>query len=75
MGKADMVKLSKLEEQLPLAEDGTSFNYLNPFRCPDCHEAFIDFKKYPAERENEYYGNYFFDSEPVHYKQIGEQKR
>lgn len=74
MGKAEMVKVRKLEGELPLAEDGTSFKYLNPFRCPDCHEAFIDFNRYPTDRENEYYGNYFFGSEPINYKPSGEQR-
>ncbi len=75
MGKAEIAKVSKLEEILPLAEDGASFNYLNPFRCPNCNEAFIDFNKYPSERENEYYGNYFFDSKPIHYKPNGDRDR
>lgn len=33
------------------------FKFYNPFRCPFCGAAYIDFKKYPTIREYEYYSN------------------
>jgi hypothetical protein len=57
----DPVQLAALEARLPKAPDGTSFRYLNPFRCPHCKQAYIDFQEHPEERVAEYYGNYFAD--------------
>jgi hypothetical protein len=28
----------------------TSFRMMNPFRCPNCHEPFINYEKYPEQR-------------------------
>jgi len=57
-------KLTALESRLPRCEVcGGSFSYLNPLLCPHCNEPFIDFKKHPDIRDNEYYGNYLYGSE------------
>jgi len=63
MGKPDLEKLAILESKLPKAKDGTSFKYGNPFRCPHCGLAYIDFERFPEQREIEYYGNYFYGDE------------
>lgn len=63
MGKPDSEKLASLEEKLPKAKDGTNFSYTNSFRCPHCGFAYIDFEKFPEQRENEYYGNHFYGDE------------
>jgi hypothetical protein len=68
MGKPDFEKLAKLEAQLPLAKDGTSFKYKNSFRCPHCGSAYIDFERFPKQRESEYYGNYFYGDEIVRFE-------
>ena len=62
--------LSKLEGMLPKAPDGTTFSYLNPFRCPHCSAPYIDFEKYPEDRASEYYGNYFVGSELLSYEPV-----
>lgn len=62
--------LSKLEGMLPQAPDGSTFSYLNSFKCPHCSEAYIDFHKYPEDRAGEYYGNYFFGSELLSYEPV-----
>jgi len=66
----DEQDLSELESQLPLAPDGTRFKYNNPFRCPHCREAYIDFTANPEERSNEYYGNYFTGAELLKYEAV-----
>lgn len=58
-GKANMEEVACLEALLPNAPDGTSFRYRNPLRCPHCAYPYIDFERFPADRENEYYGNTF----------------
>ncbi len=63
MGKPDLEKLAILEANLPKAKDGTSFKYQNSFRCPHCGSAYIDFERFPEQREIEYYGNYFYGDE------------
>ena len=63
LGKPDFEKLAILEAKLPLAKDGTSFKYKNPFRCPYCGSVYIDFERFPNQREIEYYGNYFYGDE------------
>ena len=61
MGKADMESVAQFERRLPKCREcGGSFGYLNPLLCPHCREAFIDFKRYPQEREKEYYGNHAY---------------
>jgi hypothetical protein len=67
MGKPDLESVKKLEAVLPKAPDGTAFRYLNPLRCPHCGAAYIDFVKFPNDREDEYYGNYLLGSPPMHY--------
>lgn len=69
MGKPDTNALRALEAVLPAAPDGTPFRYINPFRCPHCHQPYIDFRTHPELRENEYYGNYLFGVAPVRYEQ------
>jgi len=68
MGKPDFEKLAVLEAKLPLAKDGTSFKYKNSFRCPYCASAYIDFERFPEQREIEYYGNYFYGDEIVKFE-------
>ncbi len=68
----DAPDLAVLEAALPLAPDGTHFKYLNPFRCPHCSASYIDFEKNPKERPEEYYGNYFVNSELLHYETVSD---
>ena len=56
MSQPDYTSMPELEEALPLAPDGSTFSYPNPFRCPHCAAAYIDFQAHPALRETEYYG-------------------
>jgi hypothetical protein len=67
LGKPEAVALAKLELLLPAAPDGTSFSYLNPFRCPHCGSPYIDFTKYPEQREGEYYGNTLMGEQPIRF--------
>jgi hypothetical protein len=67
-GKADLDKVKMLEGRLSLATDGTRFRYTNSFRCPHCGAAYIDFEKFPEDRECEYYGNHFYGEKPMHYE-------
>lgn len=61
LGKADMESVARFERRLPgCKECGGSFRYMNPLLCPHCREPFIDFKRYPQEREKEYYGNHLY---------------
>ncbi len=66
-GKPDLPALAALEATLPLAKDGTRFRYVNSLRCPRCRAPYIDFEKFPEQRENEYYGNYFYGEEPMRF--------
>ncbi|MGV3757871.1 MAG: hypothetical protein ACO1QS_21015 [Verrucomicrobiota bacterium] len=70
MGRADSEAVKRLEERLPKAPDGSSFRYLNPLRCPHCRAAYIDFGKFPQDREQEYYGNTVFGVPPVSYRPL-----
>lgn len=62
------VTLAALERSLPSAPDGSSYSYLNPFRCPHCGEPYIDFQANPGLRESEYYGNYLEGSQLMRYE-------
>ena len=65
MGAVNSEALARLEARLPKStKDETTFRYLNSMRCPHCKAAYIDFQKFPKEREVEYYGNYFFGEKP-----------
>jgi hypothetical protein len=64
----DPQALAMLENSLPLAPDGSSYSYLNPFRCPHCGAPYINFEANPGLRENEYYGNYFAGSQLMQYE-------
>lgn len=68
LGKADTLSLEELERNLPTAPDGSFFKYMNPLRCPHCSEAFIDFQRFPEDREGEYYGNTYFGESPLLFK-------
>lgn len=68
LGETNMADLRELEAKLPKAKDGTSFSYLNGFRCPHCGAKYIDFESHPEDRESEYYGNYFYGDELTTYK-------
>jgi hypothetical protein len=67
LAEPDAAALLRLEAALPTAPDGTRFVYDNPFRCPQCAAAYIDFVAHPGEREAEYYGLYLADVRPIHY--------
>lgn len=69
LGAPDIKAISKLEKRLPMAPDGTSFKYLNPLRCPHCKSPYLDFEKFPKDREHEYYGNTFFGQEAIEYEE------
>jgi hypothetical protein len=69
LGEANMAEVKELEAKLPKAKDGTSFSYLNGFRCPHCGAKYIDFESNPKDREHEYYGNYFYGDELTTYKE------
>ena len=60
------VALAELEQRLAAAPDGSRFRYSNPFRCPHCGAAFIDFEAHPGLREQEYYGLYLVGSSLLH---------
>jgi hypothetical protein len=64
----DPKELAALEDALPLAPDGTRYKYTNPFRCPHCSAPYINFETYPKDRPNEYYGNYFVNSELIKFE-------
>jgi hypothetical protein len=51
----DYASMEALEKALPSAPDGSKFSYSNPFRCPHCAAAYIDFEKYPDLHDREYY--------------------
>jgi len=68
LGKANIEEVQELEAKLPKAKDGTSFSYLNGLRCPHCGAQYIDFKTYPAQREQEYYGNVFYGESTTEFK-------
>jgi len=68
LGKANIEEVQELEAKLPKAKDGTSFSYLNGLRCPHCGSHYIDFKTYPEQREQEYYGNVFYGESTTRYE-------
>lgn len=70
LSEPNPIELAALESALPLAPDGTSYRYLNPFRCPHCSAAYIDFEAHPKDRPGEYYGNYFVGSELIRYEPV-----
>jgi hypothetical protein len=70
LGKPDLALLALLEAKLPLAPDGSRFSYLNSLRCPHCYAAYIDFERFPEQRENEYYGNVFMGKETLRYEPV-----
>jgi hypothetical protein len=54
-------EIRAFEQRLPpCSACATEFRYYNPFRCPSCRAPYIDFGRFPAERKNEYYGNYLY---------------
>ena len=60
IGPAYEEELKRFEQRLPPCEAcGGSFSYYNPFLCPHCKEPYIDFGKYPKERDWEYYCNVY----------------
>ncbi|MBN2145016.1 MAG: hypothetical protein JW774_10365 [Candidatus Aureabacteria bacterium] len=61
LSETDPDGLNRLESKLPRCSicNGT-FHYLNSFLCPLCKKPYIDFRKYPRNRKNEYYGNHIF---------------
>lgn len=69
LGEANINEVKELEKKLQKAKDGTSFSYLNAFRCPHCGAKYLDFEANPKDRENEYYGNYYYGDELTTYKE------
>lgn len=67
LAQPDEAALRALEASLPVAPDGSSFSYYNPFRCPHCAAPYIDFTAHPERREGEYYGLYLADRLPLRY--------
>ncbi|MHB9130699.1 MAG: hypothetical protein ACYDBB_06375 [Armatimonadota bacterium] len=70
LNRADLAQaeIQVIDAKLPLCtECGSSFRCFNPLRCPHCHEPYIDFLKYPALRQSEYYGYYFINQTPQHF--------
>lgn len=58
LGVADPAATARFEMQLPPCTTcNGSFAHMNPLRCPACHAPYIDFTRFPGEREREYYGN------------------
>ena len=73
-GKADAASVARFESQLPACDQcHGEFRYMNPLRCPHCLEPYIDFEKHPADRANEYYGNYLYGGAPQHWEPEGEK--
>jgi len=63
--KSKKDKMAIIDSTLPTCKKcGGSFRYFNPFLCPHCKKPYIDFIKYPEEREVEYYGNYLYGEKP-----------
>jgi hypothetical protein len=61
LGGADAASVARFESRLPPCEQcGGEFRYMNPLRCPHCLGPYIDFERHPADRANEYYGNYLY---------------
>ena len=69
LGKVNIEEVQELEAKLPKAKDGTTFSYLNGFRCPHCGANYIDFRAYPEQREREYYGNVFYGEPTTKYEE------
>jgi len=64
LGSVDLDSLARFEATLPPCRKcGGAFRYYNPLRCPHCAATYIDFQRFPKERENEYYGNHLFRDE------------
>lgn len=60
----DEKTLELVEEQLPKLTNGHgSYKYYNPFRCPHCGSAYIDFENNKDLRRSEYYGNWLINQE------------
>lgn len=58
----DLEKLKEVESKLSRPKNlSGEFKYYNPFRCPHCNYAYIDFEKYPEIRPYEYYGNSYIN--------------
>lgn len=56
--------VAPFEAMLPPCRCGGSFAYLNPFRCPHCGAAYIDFRTFPLLRAVEYYGCTLYGDSP-----------
>jgi hypothetical protein len=61
LAKPNPAALARFEQRLPSCTTcGGDFRYMNPLRCPHCHEPYIDFHRHPGTREQEYYGNHLY---------------
>lgn len=67
----DPQMLAALEARLPDAPDGSRFAWLNPFRCPHCGSAYIDFQRFPEMRVGEYCALYLLDHPPIRWDSAG----
>ena len=60
--------LSIIEELLPKPISGSGeYKFYNPFRCPHCAAAYIDFENYKNIRPTEYYGIYHINNKMQQY--------
>jgi hypothetical protein len=58
LGPADLAATTRFEMRLPPCTTCSGrFQRMNPLRCPACNAPYIDFGRFPDEREREYYGN------------------
>lgn len=63
----DYEKIWEIESVLPKLSDGQTFKYFNSFSCPHCLSPYIDFRKYPEDRQYEYYGNVHVGRKSIKY--------
>jgi hypothetical protein len=69
IGRVDPAVIADFDARLPLCDRcGGHFRYANSFRCPHCHQPYIDFARYPDQRTVEYYGNVLYGDQPQTWK-------
>ncbi|MEP6755778.1 MAG: hypothetical protein ABJA67_09775 [Chthonomonadales bacterium] len=63
-GPADPLLVARFEARIPpCLICGGVFRYYNALRCPTCKASYIDFEKFPEDREIEYYANQVYNSD------------
>lgn len=61
LAPAEPASLARFEARLPACDRcGKGFRYVSSFRCPGCGAPYIDFQRYPEQRQGEYYGNHLY---------------